>query len=147
MARERTTDALGKVTIEGRTYNLSHLEPFSFEFVTPEKDGRPQQLYPIDVLFSWPCFTRGIARGEDFSKAIGISRGRETRLFDERRYRFSRQLPGIVRDIGSRKCFHTGRGNFFTGAVVDGEGRRIVYTLLFPRPRPARPPSLTFRGA
>jgi hypothetical protein len=145
MARERTTDALGKVTIEGRTYDLSHLEPFSFEFVTPEKDGRPQQLYAIDVLFSWHCFARGIAPGEDFSKAIGISRGRETRLFDERRYRFSRQLPGIVRDIGSRKCFHTGRGNFFTVELVDEKGSRIEYTIFFKVSRRAQPRALTLR--
>jgi hypothetical protein len=96
MAYERIAAALAKVTIEGVIYELSHLDPLAFEFVIPEKDGRPRQLYAIDVLFSWHCFTRGIAPGEDFSKAICISRSRETRLFDERRYRFSRQLPGIV---------------------------------------------------
>jgi hypothetical protein len=131
MAHERIAAALAKLTIEGVIYDLSHLDPLSFDFVIPEKDGRPRQLYAIDVIFSWHCFTRGIAPGEDFPKALAISRGRETRLFDERRYRFSRQLPGIIRDIGSRKCFHTGKGNFFTVEFIDEEGARVEYTIFF----------------
>ena len=70
------------MTIEGRTYELSHLDPFTFEFVVSEKEGRPPQVYAIDVLFSWHCFTRGIAAGETFTGALAYRHGRETRLFD-----------------------------------------------------------------
>lgn len=142
---ERTTAALRKVTIGSRIYDLSHLDPFTFEFVVPQKDERPRQLYAIEVLFSWHCFTRGIAKGENFLPATAYSRGRETRLFDERRYRFSRQLPGIIRGIGSRRCFHTGKGNFFTVELVDEEGSRVEYTVFFKVSRRAEPRGLTLR--
>jgi hypothetical protein len=145
MAHERITAALGKVTIEGRIYDLSHLDPFAFEFVILEKDGRPQQLYAIEVLFSWHCFTRGIAVGENFPEAFAYHRGRETRLFDERRYHLSRNLPRIIRGIGSRKCFHTGRGNFFTVELVDEKGNRIEYTIFFKASRRAKRRELTLR--
>ncbi len=110
-----------------------------------EKGGRPQQRYAIDVLFSWHCFTRGIAPGENFSRALTYSRGRETRLFDERRYHLSKKLPGILGGIGSRKCFHTGRGNFFTVELLDEEGNRIEYTIFFKVSRRSKPRELTLR--
>lgn len=119
------------MTIEGRTYDLSHLDPFTFEFVVPEKAGKPPQIYAIDVLFSWHCFTRGIAAGENFPATLAYGQGRETRLFDERRYRFSKWLPGIIRDIGSRKCFHTGKGNFFTVEFIEESGSRVEYAIFF----------------
>jgi len=131
MAHEGTTATFGIVTIAGRIYDLSHLDPFTFDFMVPEKDGRPQQRYAIDVLCSWHCFTRGIAAGERFTENLAYSRGRETRIFDERRCHLSKNLPRIIRGIGSRKCFHTGRGNFFTVELVDEEGNRIEYTNLF----------------
>ena len=110
-----------------------------------EKDGRPKQLYAIDVLFSWHCFTRGISESERFPENLVYSRGRETRLFDERRYHLSKKLPGILRGIGSRKCFHTGRGNFFTVELVDEKGNRIEYTIFFKMSRRAKPRELTLR--
>ena len=33
--------------IVDRSYDLSHLDSFTFEFVVSEKDGRPQQVYAI----------------------------------------------------------------------------------------------------
>lgn len=131
------------VTIEDRTYELSHLDPFTFEFVVSEKESRPPQVYAIDVLFSWHCFTRGIAAGETFTGTLAYRHGRETRLFDERRYRFSKRLPGIIRDIGSRKCFHTGKGNFFTVEFVDEDGSRIEYAIFFKVSRRGKPGALT----
>jgi len=142
---EQTNTVFRKVTILGKTYDLSHLEPLSFEFVVPEKEGRPKQLYAIEVLFSWHCFTRGIAVGEQFPEALAYERGRETRLFDERRYHLSKNLPRIIRGIGSRKCFHTGRGNFFTVELVDEQGNRIEYTIFFKVSRHTKPRELTLR--
>ena len=119
------------IQIDGKTYDLSHLDRFSFDFVVPEKDGRPAQVYSIEVLFSWHCFTRGIAAGETYPPGLACSQGSETRLFDERRYRFSTQLPSIIRDIGSRKCFHTGKGNFFTIELIEDEKTRVEYNIFF----------------
>jgi hypothetical protein len=67
-------------TIAGKTCDLSHLDPFEFEFVIPEKDGKPAQLYRINVEFSLHCFTRGIRAGESYAADMTYSDSRETRL-------------------------------------------------------------------
>jgi hypothetical protein len=41
------------------------------------------------------------------------------------------RLADVLRNIGSRRCFHTGRGNFFTVEVVDEDGVRIDYSIYF----------------
>lgn len=129
-----------------KVYDLSHLQPFEFEFVIPEKDGNPSQSYCISVLFSMHCFTRGIAEGETFASAEAYSDGRETRLFDAGRYWLSIQLPDIVRNIGSRKCFHTGKGNFLTVEFLDEGGRRVEYSVFFRVSKSGNPASeLTLR--
>ncbi|MGH7813041.1 MAG: hypothetical protein ACREQI_03455 [Candidatus Binataceae bacterium] len=135
--------AASKVIINGTTYDLSHLDPFTFDFVVPERGGRPLRTYEIDVQFSWHCFTRGIVAGENFPRAMACARGRETRLFDERRYRLSKRLPAIIRDIGSRKCFHTGKGNFFTVEFIDQDGNRVEYDIFFKVSRRGKAGKLT----
>jgi hypothetical protein len=131
------------IEIDGRTYDLSHLDRFSFDFVVPAKDGRPAQVYSIEVLLSWHCFTRGIAEGETFAPGLACNQGREMRLFDERRYRLSTQLPSIIREIGSRKCFHTGKGNFFIVELVEDDKPRVEYTVFFKMTRRGKRGALT----
>ena len=129
--------------IGAETFDLSHLHPFSFDFVVPAKDGKPPQVYPIDVLFSLHCFTRGIRAGEKAPAELAYSDSRETRLFDQVRYHHSALLPGIVADIGKRKCFHTGRGNFFTLELVRDDGTTAEYTVYFTVSRSRAPGRLT----
>ncbi|MGH7813669.1 MAG: hypothetical protein ACREQI_06660 [Candidatus Binataceae bacterium] len=117
--------------IGGETYGLGHLDEFDFEFVVPAKDNKPEQVYRINVIFSMHCFTRGIRDGESYRHELTYSDSRETRLFDTQRYRLSMRLPGIVRGIGTRRCFHTGHGNFFTIEVVDDDGTRLDYSVYF----------------
>ncbi len=40
-------------------------------------------------------------------------------------------LPGIVAEIAQRKCFHTGKGNFFTIETVDPNGVSVEYEIYF----------------
>jgi hypothetical protein len=117
--------------IGGRRYDLSHLHPFSFDFVVPARDGKPEQRYGIDVIFSLHCFSRGIRQGEVYVADLAYADSREVRLFDEQRYTHSLQLPGIIRSIGVRRCFHTGYGNFFTVELIDAKGERVEYTVYF----------------
>ena len=79
--------------IEGRVYDLSHLHPFSFDFVVVAKDGKPEQRYGIDVIFSLHCFSRGIRAGEAYLADLAYADSREVRLFDEQRYTHSLRLP------------------------------------------------------
>lgn len=119
------------MTIGGQVYDLGHIDSFQFEFVVPEKDGRPRQSYSIDVWFSMHCFSRRIADGEKIDAAQICSDGLETRIFDKERYELSKQLAEIIRNIGSRKCFHTGKGNFLTIEYQDVNGKRAEYSIFF----------------
>jgi hypothetical protein len=119
------------LTIAGENYDLGHLDSFQFEFVVPEKDGRPSQSYMIEVWFSIHCFSRGIADGEQVDVAQICRDGSEKRIFDRERYELSKQLAEIIRNIGSRKCFHTGKGNFFTIEYQDANGKRAEYSIYF----------------
>jgi hypothetical protein len=98
--------------IGATAYDLSHLHPFSFDFVVAAKDGKPEQRYGIDVIFSLHCFSRGIGAGESYVADLAYADSREVRLFDEQRYKQSLRLPEVIRSIGDRRCFHTGYDNF-----------------------------------
>jgi hypothetical protein len=114
-----------------RVYDLSHLHPFGFDFVVAAKDGNPEQRYGIDVIFSLHCFSRAISANEVYVADLTYADSREVRLFDEKRYTHSLRLPNVIRSIGDRRCFHTGHDNFFTVEWIDGEGKRIEYTVYF----------------
>jgi hypothetical protein len=117
--------------IGDRTFDLSHLHPFSFDFVVAAKNGKPDQRYGIDVIFSLHCFSRGIAEGAAYLADLAYADSREVRLFDEQRYAHSLHLPEVIRSIGDRRCFHTGHDNFFTVEFIDAQGERVEYTVYF----------------
>jgi hypothetical protein len=75
--------------IGGRVYDLSHLHPFSFDFVVVAKDGKPEQRYGIDVIFSLHCFSRGIRAGEAYVADLAYADSREVRLRPKKPIRFS----------------------------------------------------------
>ena len=117
--------------IGDRIYDLSHLHPFSFDFVVAAKDGKAEQRYGIDVIFSLHCFSRGIAAGAAYLADLAYADSREVRLFDEQRYTHSLRLPEVIRSIGDRRCFHTGHDNFFTVELIDAQDERVEYTVYF----------------
>jgi hypothetical protein len=119
------------VRIGEKVYDLSHLHPFSFDFVVAARDGKPEQRYGIDVIFSLHCFSRGIRAGEPYLADLAYADSREVRLFDEQRYTQSLHLGEVIRSIGDRRCFHTGHDNFFTVELIDGQGERVEYTVYF----------------
>lgn len=118
-------------TLDGRPHDLSHLHPFGFEFVVPAKDAKPPQRYAINVLFSLHCFTRGRMKGETVDADRLYRDNREERVIDLRRYELSHRLPAIIREIGQRRCFHTGHANFFTVEMIDQDGARHDYSVFF----------------
>jgi hypothetical protein len=117
--------------IGDRVYDLSHLHPFSFDFVVAAKGGKPEQRYGIDVIFSLHCFSRGIPAGAAYLADLAYADSREVRLFDEQRYTHSLRLPEVIRSIGDRRCFHTGHDNFFTVELIGARDERVEYTVYF----------------
>lgn len=122
----------------GGTYDLSHLHSRRYEYVQPEKGGKPARRYKVDVIFSLHCFTRGGKAGETPDPALLYSDHRETRIFDFQRYELSRQLPGIVQKLGGLRCYHTGRENFFTIELVDHNGNKVEYEIYFTASRSSK---------
>ena len=113
----------------GREYDLSHLHPFSMDVVQPAQNEKPELRYSVDVLFSLHCFTRSSEAGD--GAELAYSDNRETRTFCFERHKYSQYLPGIIRQINERVCYHTGKGNFLTIEIFTEDNRRIEYEVYF----------------
>jgi len=59
------------------------------------------------------------------------SDARESRSFDNRRYELSKQLPQLVENLATQKCYHPGHGNFFTIELVQEGGTTAQYEVYF----------------
>ena len=116
------------ITHKGQRFELGHLRDFTFIYVQKaRKENEQDLLYPLDVVFSWHCFTRGALPTDDYV----IERGRERRCFRPDRYALSHKLPGIVRALDQDKCRHTGRGNFFLIKLIGEDGQERNYEIYF----------------
>jgi hypothetical protein len=92
---------------------------------------KPARRYSVEVNFSLHCFTRGLAQNEQPDQTQVYADSREGRIFDFQRYELSKLLPDIVQGLPERKCYHSGKGNFFTVAAAGGEGQAIEYDIFF----------------
>ena len=116
---------------QGKNYDLSHLWPQNRVFIQPAKNDKPERRYSVQIEFGLHCFTSGLEGGEVPDKALLYSDAREARVFDFERYELSKLLPEIVEHLPTRKCNHTGHGNFFCIEVVDKAGNRPSYYVFF----------------
>ena len=125
-------------TFDGKTYELTHLHPRACSYRQPEKAGNPARSYDVDVLFSLLCFTRAIEPSETPAAGILYSDNREIRIFDFQRYEFSKRLPAIFESLAQRKCYHTGKGNFFSVDIVNENGTVSEYDIFFAASRSSK---------
>jgi hypothetical protein len=102
-------------SIDGRIYELSHLHPFRYPLLLPEKLSRESREVEIRVAFSAHTFTRGCSIAEDPDYHYSTA-PRDLRKFCPNRYELSKMLPDVVLSLDGRKCFFTDRNNYF---VVD----------------------------
>lgn len=114
-----------------KVFELSHLDSFDLDYIVPEKNQRPEQRYKIRVDFSAHCFTKEFVCGEGYSSEYSFVERGETRLFNEERYELSKQLPKILKSIGSRSCFHAHSGNFVLIEKVTSQGESAPYHVFF----------------
>jgi len=121
------------------TYDLCHLDPKTITYVQEAKGNKPERTYTVEVIFSLHCFTRGLKAGEGCDPALYYSDDRETRVFDFQRYQLSKRLPALVEGLSKRKCYHSGKGNFFTVELVDEQARsRVEYEIYFTASRASK---------
>jgi hypothetical protein len=116
-----------------RTFDLSHLDSFVFEFVIPEKDGRPKRCYNINVEFRDHCFTKEYVEGTGYSSQYEYNSGSgDVRLFNEERYELSKRLYGVFNDMTNRKCYFTRTdGNFLLIERLSCGDKTFDYWILF----------------
>ena len=124
--------------LDGQSYDLAHLHPFEAMYEQPAQKGLPARRYIVDVVFGLHCFTRGSDEDQAVDAKMLYADAREIRVFDFDRYELSKLLPGILRGLGQRRCFHTGRGNFFSIEIVRRDGRVVEYDIFFAVSRSSR---------
>ncbi len=116
---------------EGKTYDLSHLWPRTCVYEQPASKDKPSHKYTVEVHFGLHSFTRGLDEDESLDPGLRYSDAREARVFDFARHELSKLLPSLVEQLPSRKCYHTGKGNFFAIEAVDQQGQRVEYFVFF----------------
>lgn len=134
------TDCLGPAwhahELNGVAYNLTHLDPFDLTVhvaAVEGKPGRPGKIafaITLMVHFSHHCFTTSSSAAEPVVSVLAYTDTRrgETRNFCVERWTLSKCLPDLIRTLQTRRCYLTGRGNFFT---VEGETAAGNYTVFF----------------
>lgn len=122
-------------------YDLSHLHPHQVEYIQPSANGKPEKKYTVDVCYSLHCFTK---QKDPAAPQPELDYGdtREIRTFNLKRYKLSKQLPGLIQNLNAKKCMHTGKGNYLVIEVIDPAGKPENYEVYF---EVSRPKSMSLR--
>ena len=124
--------------VGGQICDLRHLQDSKISFTIPATRRHPEINAGILIQYSSHCVTVGPPIGErlDFSELghdwlVIDHRGYE-RCFSMDRYRWSANLPAIIRSLPSgRTCYFTGHRNWLAIEILDPQGRNLVYEVYF----------------
>ena len=114
---------------DGVVYPLHHLHPLRYDLTLPAKGKYAALDVEIRVGFAMHTFTRDADPADD--PAWRYADDREIRIFDAFRYRLSKCLPGVVRTLDRRKCYHAKSQNFLTLGEPDGLPAGQEYQVYF----------------
>jgi len=92
-------------TIRGTTYELAHLDPFTFELLS---NG---QIFYVNTIFSHHCFTEKLQVHHRLD--VHYTHKLECRAFANDRYDLSKLLPGLIKTLGNKSVYHSSSRNFF----------------------------------
>lgn len=84
-------------SVHGKEIDLSHIEPFDIECITPDQNVRR-----VRIVFSPHVFTRGAVQ-EDAKNQIDF----DNRVFCEARYEDSKALRDILSNLPKSRVFQT----------------------------------------
>ena len=119
--------------LNGQVYDLSHLDAHWIEY-QDNREGWEPNSYKFKVTYGLHCFTKEDLDLSETESPLWIYKApREARHFNLARYNLSKQLPTIVRSLGETKTlvFFAGYGNFATVKVIDCEGVKTDYFVVF----------------
>lgn len=120
-------------TLDGKIYDLSHLNAHWVEYVDTKDEEKPIP-YKFRVTYGFHCFTKDSEElSTEKSQLIMYSAPRESRPFNFERYELSKHLPSIINSLGNRETLvcHAGYGNFATVKVLDANGSEVNYFVPF----------------
>jgi hypothetical protein len=116
--------------IRGRTYGLSHLDPFQFE-VSSTKVPRPLR---INVRFTNHCFSEAFDPTKHPGDEPVIPDGQRRRAFCPDRYELSLRLPAMIcglADPAARVYETAARRNWMHAAIVEVPIAGTRYQIFF----------------
>jgi len=128
----------GQISVEGVSYDLSHLQDEEFDFTIAETAECPEIKASILMQFGSHCVSVGPPMGNTFdftrigtdSKIID-GRGIERRFCPDR-HNLSSRLPEIIKSLPEgRKCYFTGRDNWLTADILGPGGVHQFYEVFF----------------
>ena len=115
--------------IDGQTYDLSHLHPFSFQLVMEAIKNFPAMTFDIDVHFGLHCFTH-----EPKPACLpehSYADAKETRCFCHARYILSLRLPEIIRTLDKKRCYEAKKNNYMTFEIIGANSLPVHYQVYF----------------
>lgn len=111
-------------TLNGETYDLSHLEPFVFAVAFEER------TYQTLVNFSCHCFTEKF-NGAVHTQDMAYRHGKERRAFCVDRHILSLNLPQHFANISTTSIYHTKQNSFFFIRSTTDLGISVPYVVFF----------------
>lgn len=118
-------------------YDLSHLNPFLWEFIQPARNEITEKRYKVLFEFSHHCFTKSPNKykGEtlaNYPAELKYETEKETRIFCIERYQLSLRLPEILKEMDKNKCFFTSADDkFMTISIEEDNGEIVDYEIYF----------------
>ncbi|WCM23909.1 hypothetical protein NDK50_23995 [Paraburkholderia bryophila] len=127
----------GYIDVARVRYDLSHLFAGAFALDVPASAKFPAATARVHVEYTSHCVSFGPRAGAalDFDVL-----GRERRILDHRnvarafcadRHRWSCRLPGIVAQLGERRCYFTGHSNWLVIEDITEHGDPVEYEVFF----------------
>lgn len=118
--------------LDGEKYDLSHLDAHVVEYIQPGDSKNPERRYKFYITYSFHCFAKDYAHlSEKERERLKYKTDKDSRPFCFKRYELSKNLPAIIKNLGTSHVFHGGYESYATCDVQDDNGEQIQYFVSF----------------
>jgi len=117
-------------TYDEKEYDLSHLQPIEFDITLKAHKTNPELKILINVVFSNHCYTEGVTTVSNASHNF-LDHNNQRRWFSPARHESSGMLPGLVKQLHTKKCCFTGRTNWLIIELQGSDGKDIPFHVFF----------------
>ena len=118
------------LAVSDHRYSLSHLAGGLIRLVQPARDGRPDRIYPVTVIYTNHVYSREIKPGDNQSIELKDSYG-NGRIFDYERYFASYELPRIIENLSNMTIYHAKEDFMVISEAITPDGRTLDYGVFF----------------